>query len=508
MPRESLDKRAERIAGFCAVACLAVSALLLGQPYFSNASLPVRGITDPVIAIQAARSIPDVDYVLGESPGPDREVMRMKERIGFVFIAAYTALFLTLALLLLRSGGIGRALAPAAAVCAVAAAAFNVASNLAVLRILDLHLYETTAAMINQIRSAALAAWALVAFALLLLSAYFLRSPRWLPRITGGLFLLTALMQLIGLRDGEFLVLASAPAGLALLLITGMTFWPRRRVKSAPAVLLLLLAASSLRAQVKEVRTYRTHEPRDRNVFLGMAVTPSGDVLSLVPKKDGKWRLTRIRNWLEKAPQQQTIEVPVDLSRVRHAYPSMFVRQDGRFAVSVASGSTNVISAIDLASFAVVDTAQQEGVLEFATDRSGRLVSRQVIANQAGTARQVALKFFTIPSFAPDGSCQFQEVLRGTAWTPLDADCGAGLASLVDGLDPPRQKDLPATPNCATLTSPDGTYRAESCNTFHNGFFDRMEVTDQHANIFSAATGALIGTIKETTHDTVNSRFA
>lgn len=221
--------QAERLAGWFAVACLAVSALLLGQPSFSNASLPVGGITDPVIAIQAARSITDVDYVLGESPSPDREVMRVKERLGFAFIAAYTGLFLTLSLLLLRSGGSGRALAPAAGISALAAAAFNAASNLAVLRILDVHLYDTTAAMVNSIRSAAFVTWALVAFTLLLLSAYYWRAPGGLSRVIGALFVVTALMQFAGLRDGQFLVLAGAPAGVALALIAGTTFWPRRQ---------------------------------------------------------------------------------------------------------------------------------------------------------------------------------------------------------------------------------------------------------------------------------------
>jgi hypothetical protein len=217
----------DRLAGIFSVLCLAISALLLGPPSFSNASLPIRGITDPVIAIQAARGIVDLDYVLGEAPSPDREVMRLKERIGFAFIGAYSALLLTLALLLLRSGGPGRMLAPAAIVCTLAAAAFNLASNLAVLRILDVTLEETTSPMINAIRSAGFTSWALAALTLLLLSVYFFRSPRLLSRLTGVLFVLTALMQLLGLRDGQFLVLASVPAGLALLAIAATTLLTR-----------------------------------------------------------------------------------------------------------------------------------------------------------------------------------------------------------------------------------------------------------------------------------------
>src|ERR1700728_1722245 len=114
MPRDSLAKglSMERLAGALAVLCLAIATVLVGKPSFSNASLPVRGIEDPVIAIQAARSITDVDWVLGNAPSPDREVMRIKQRIGFAFIGAYTALLLTLAVLLLRSGGVGRIAGP------------------------------------------------------------------------------------------------------------------------------------------------------------------------------------------------------------------------------------------------------------------------------------------------------------------------------------------------------------------------------------------------------------
>jgi hypothetical protein len=216
MPRDSLVKL-ERLAGGLAVLCLAVSALLVGKPSFSNASLPVRGIDDPVIAIQAARSITDVDWVLGNAPSPDREVMRIKQRMGLVFICAYTALLLTLALLLLRTGGFGRFAGPAAMICALATAAFNVTENLAVLRILDVPLYETTASMIGAIRSASFATWALAALTLALLSALFLRSPRFIIKCVGALFLVTAAMQLYGLRDNRFLVWEGGPAGLALV---------------------------------------------------------------------------------------------------------------------------------------------------------------------------------------------------------------------------------------------------------------------------------------------------
>jgi hypothetical protein len=220
---------AAKTAGVFAVVCLVIAILLLGKPAFSNASLPVGGVTDPVIAIQAARSTKDVDYVLGESPSQDREVMRVKERIGFASFAAYAALFLALSVLLARSGGPGPIIAPAAMILALAAAGFGAAGNLAVLRILDVNLFDVTGRMINSVRSAAFVYWFLDSLTRLILSIYFFRTPKLLWRLIGVLFLITALMQLYGLRDGQYLVVAGVPSGLALLLIAVAMLFPRRR---------------------------------------------------------------------------------------------------------------------------------------------------------------------------------------------------------------------------------------------------------------------------------------
>jgi|SRR5579863_270921 hypothetical protein len=291
MPRDSLVNRTERLAGALAVLCLAIAALLVGKPSFSNASLPVRGVDDPVIAIQAAHSITDVDWVLGNAPSPDREVMRIKERLGFAFIGAYTALLVTLALLLLRAGGIGRIAGPAAMICTVATAGFNVAENLAVLRILDVPLYETTAPMIQAIRSASFATWALAALTLGLLSTFFLRSPRLIMRCVGALFLITSAIQIYGLRDNRFLVWEGGPAGLALVVVAVAMLLPRRRVVAALA--LLVLAAGNVHAEVKEVRSYHTHESTDRNVLFAMVITPEQDVRQSTRRDNRQPRLDR-----------------------------------------------------------------------------------------------------------------------------------------------------------------------------------------------------------------------
>ncbi len=147
--------------------CLALLALLAGKPSFTNASRPQRGISDPSIALEVARSLDDVDFILGEAPSPDREVMRIKQYIDLGFIASLTGLFLALAWLLMNQGTWGRLAGPSfAMVCAAATAVFDVIEKRAILRLLDVSLIQTTPAMINAIRSASAATWALAALTL------------------------------------------------------------------------------------------------------------------------------------------------------------------------------------------------------------------------------------------------------------------------------------------------------------------------------------------------------
>jgi hypothetical protein len=215
----------DRVAAGFAVAALVMMALLAGKPSFTNASRPPRGISDPSIALEVVRSLGDVDLILGEAPSPDREVMRIKQFIDFGFIASLTGLFLTLALKLTHQGGWGSLAGPAAMVCAVAAAGFDLVEKRAILRILDVPLVQTTPAMINSIRSASVATWALAAVTLVLLSSLFRRSPV-------GLFLLTtAGMELYGLRDNRFLVWQVVSA-LAALVGIAIGPWLRLRKRA------------------------------------------------------------------------------------------------------------------------------------------------------------------------------------------------------------------------------------------------------------------------------------
>ena len=231
MPLAS-SARLRRLAGALAILCLVLVILLRGKPYFTNASHPPRGIPDSEVAIQVARSPAEIDNILGNAPSPDREVMRFKQYIDFAFTAAYTALFLTLALMLMREGGWGRLAGAAAMVCAVATGVFNVLQDVAILRILDIPLDALPSAAINAIRSAAAAKWALAAVTEGFVSGLFLKQRGWLGRATGALLLLSAALIAYGFRDNRFFVYEGYPAAAALVGISARLLPPSRRAGS------------------------------------------------------------------------------------------------------------------------------------------------------------------------------------------------------------------------------------------------------------------------------------
>jgi hypothetical protein len=167
-----VDSRAKRLAWALAMLTVAMFVLLQGRPSFTNASRPPR-FGDSQLALQFVRSVEEVDWILGDAPSPDREVMRIKQHIDFGFIACYTALLLTCSALVFRAGGWRQAAGIAAGICAIATGVFDVMENRAILNLLDVPLRSTTPAMINAIRSASTAKWTLAAVTIVLLLSVF-----------------------------------------------------------------------------------------------------------------------------------------------------------------------------------------------------------------------------------------------------------------------------------------------------------------------------------------------
>src|SRR5216110_1545253 len=119
MPRVYSVNKLQRWTLLFAMLTVATFVLLMGRPSFTNASKPRFG--DPIVALQFARDVQDIDWILGEAPSPDREVMRVKQYADFAFNACYASLCAALGAAAARKRGWRRAAGIATAVCGVSA---------------------------------------------------------------------------------------------------------------------------------------------------------------------------------------------------------------------------------------------------------------------------------------------------------------------------------------------------------------------------------------------------
>jgi hypothetical protein len=210
--------------GWLALGCIVMIVIMNGKPDFSNASRPARGIASPVVALQMARSVDEVDDVIADAPGPDREAMRFKQYLDFAFIAFYASLYVALAAMFRSRFGV------AAAAFGVAAAVFDAIENFAILRIVDVPLRQTTLPMIEAIRRASLAKWTLAFIATAIFGVLFLMSEKsmnklgWCMRAIGALNLAAAALGFYGLYNNAFLVWAGLPLLAGLIGMIGVSF--------------------------------------------------------------------------------------------------------------------------------------------------------------------------------------------------------------------------------------------------------------------------------------------
>ncbi len=201
----------QKLARGLAIYCGAVLIIYGWKPVFTNASQPVRGITDPVIALQMSRNLNEVDAVLGDSPSPDREVMRIKQYLDFAFIPGYVALALVLGQAL---AGVGkcRTLARAAQVMALIAGLLDALENFLTIRLLNLPLAELDPLLLRRTQLSSLTKWACLAaaitlFAITLIGSTPIGSTKMLHhRMTAFLALAGALLTAFGLFENVFLL--------------------------------------------------------------------------------------------------------------------------------------------------------------------------------------------------------------------------------------------------------------------------------------------------------------
>src|SRR5579863_2493624 len=197
-------KTLQRIAWGLVGWCVVFLVVLAGRPSFTNASLPVRGVADPVVALQMARDAADVEAIMGDAPSADREVMRIKQYVDFALIAGYLALALLIAAVLARTRH--RRLALIMGGVAVLAAIADVLENLGTLRLVNLTLSQLTPVTLDALRLASITKWNLLLSASTLLATITVTRRLWYLRTAGALGLTGAVLTAVGLFYNSILV--------------------------------------------------------------------------------------------------------------------------------------------------------------------------------------------------------------------------------------------------------------------------------------------------------------
>ena len=209
-------KKQQWIAWALASWCLVFLVVLSGRPSFTNASLPVRGVADPVVALQMAQNADDVEAIMGDAPSADREVMRVKQYVDFSLIAGYLALALLIAAALVRTRH--RRLALVMGGVAVLAALADALENVATLRVVNLTLSQLTPVTLDALRLASITKWNLLLTANTLLATITVARRQWYLRAAGILGLAGAALTAAGLFYNSILVWGGLLMILGLLL--------------------------------------------------------------------------------------------------------------------------------------------------------------------------------------------------------------------------------------------------------------------------------------------------
>ncbi len=313
------------------------------------------------------------------------------------------------------------------------------------------------------------------------------------------------------------------------------------------------LAAPCTDANVTLVRVYQLRPPRDRHIVFAMAVMPNQDVISFIADKEGKWRLSRVHDWLEKEPHEDRTTVPGLVYGDREQWttswiPELLVTPDGRFVICIASawrsegrGQDEFISVVDLNLFQVVasiHTPVMPGLSgDYRThhlDGRGNLVVQSYVPfprhpgdDISAGGSHVKLALLSLPGLNVADGCEYSEWIRsgsppwwegeGSCATLLAREGGSGSLSdfqsgfLVTG--EAVRKDQPPPPSSCSIfgyaryVSRDGRFEREVCLTSHKGFWGNIVVTKVVENIFSLRTGERIGSVNEPI-DSLDSRFA
>jgi len=204
-----------------------VIGVMLGPPKFTNSVTVPRNLGSPVLALEVARNVEEVDMILGPMPSADRLTMRLKTIQDFAFLTGYGLTFVLLALML-------RKLEPlwgnAALAVAIAAPLLDIIENAFILKICETPLDLTTQSTIDAMRYASYAKWACAFLAIGILTRVYFAGRGKLAKVLAWIHLAIAIVGIAGLVIHPVLFnYAMAPLPISLPL-TAWYFWWKRDV--------------------------------------------------------------------------------------------------------------------------------------------------------------------------------------------------------------------------------------------------------------------------------------
>jgi hypothetical protein len=281
-----------------------------------------------------------------------------------------------------------------------------------------------------------------------------------------------------------------------------------------------------------------------------MAITPQKDVLSWAAAADGQWRLSRLRNWLDPKPVEETIVVPGLVLGDRKQWfapiqARLIVSDNGRWALAVASCSrrpqgtrsieyVDLISLVDLRQFIVVKTVRNSDLPsptsafnEYYWDRDENLVIQAIEPfprkpgdNPAEGGVEVRFASLHTPDLTIVSECRYTEFEDNgkIQWRSIEHACDALLKSAPGQPDSIDAYVSSLTDNDEKLrvdlrgrceppyVSADGRFARELCARLKRNFTGRLISTSATENIYSLPYRILVGSLRET-KSSFDSRF-
>jgi hypothetical protein len=295
-------------------------------------------------------------------------------------------------------------------------------------------------------------------------------------------------------------------------------------------------------AQVVKVRDFNISERQDHHALFAMAVTPAGDVLSLIARDTGDWELHRIRDWDVGPVASDKLLLQGYFSRrdekdLESVKAAVFVTKDGNYAICVGGArwlkrpnylflkgrgvkgtahADDVVAVVDLLTFKIVATSHTAdlGLLEF--HQSIKLDSEDRVfidSTSSGKPEHGVFMRLSVPSLTIGPKCTYARIYDSAVqWhreaTAEDA-CEAALGGAIN-LEQYYQREFPrfelpavcrgsAAEFChwAGRFSVDGKYGlAERADGHERVLFPGWVFTHHAYLVFSAASRSDIGEVK------------